>query len=89
MKGLLTDIDVLISHVTQRTNGSVSWRTNSLMVVGGEDRFQSLPANTVAKYLMSSFGIKIYMNKIAVNNQHQKQTTLQEVQKISYLLGCN
>ena len=63
------------SHVSQSTkNESVSLRTISLMVAGGPDRVQSMPANTVAKYVISSFGI--------VNNQREKQTTLQVVQKI-------
>ena len=44
------------------------------MVAGGVDRVQSTPANTVAKYVVSSFEI--------VNNQQEKQTTLQVVQKI-------
>ena len=59
------------------------------MVAGGAGGVQSMPANTVAKYVMSSFGIKIYINKIAVNNQREKQTMLQVVQKISYLLEGN
>ena len=42
-----------------------------------------------AKYGMSSFGIKIYINKIAVNNQRGKQTMLQVVEKEAYLLECN
>jgi hypothetical protein len=42
----------------------------------------------VAKYVMSSFEIEIYINKTAANNQQQKQAiTLPVVQKISYLLG--
>jgi hypothetical protein len=35
--------------------------TISLMVAGGADRVQSMPANTVAKYVMSSC--------VIVNNQ--------------------
>ena len=69
MKALLANIDVLISDVLQRTNGSVSWKLIALMVAGGADRVQSMPENTVAKYVRSSFGIRIYINKNAVNNQ--------------------
>jgi hypothetical protein len=43
-------------------------------MAGGVDSVQSTPANTVAKCVMSSFGI--------VNNQREKQTMLQVVQKI-------
>ena len=63
-------------------NGAVSWKLIVLMVAGGADRGQSTPANTDAKYVMSSFGIEIYINKIAFNNQQEKQTMLQVVQKI-------
>jgi hypothetical protein len=53
MKGLLGNVDLLISHVLQRMNGSVSWKMVALMVAGGVDRVQSMPANAVAKYVMS------------------------------------
>ena len=59
------------------------------MVASGADRVQSMPANMVAKYVMSSSGIKIYIKKISVNNQGEKQTLVQVVQKISYLLEGN
>jgi len=64
MKGLLANIDVLISHVWQRTNGSVSWNSIALMVASCADRVQSTTANTDAKYVMSSFVIEIYIDKI-------------------------
>jgi len=73
----------------QGTNGSVSWKWIALVVASGADRLQSMPANTDAKYVMSSFGIAIYINKIAVNNQHEKQTMLQVVKKEAYLLEGN
>ena len=63
------------------------------MVAGGAERLQSTPANTPAntdaKYLMSSSGIEIYINKIAVNNQREKQTMLQVAEKEAYLLEGN
>jgi hypothetical protein len=49
--------------------GSVNRRMIALMVASDADRVQSMPANTVAKYVMSYFGIKIYITKITVNNQ--------------------
>ena len=69
MKCLLANNDMLISHVLQRTNGSISWSMVALMVAVGEDRIQSMPANTVPKYVMRSFGIQIHTNKFTVNNQ--------------------
>ena len=72
MKALLANINVLISQVFQEPNGSVSWKSMSLMVAGGADRVQSMPENTVAKYVMRSFGIIIYINKITVENQRVK-----------------
>jgi hypothetical protein len=74
MKGLQVNIDVMISHVLQRMNGSLSWRTIALMVNGGADRVQSTSAYRVAKYAMSSFGIKIYINKLqSTINKRKKQ----------------
>ena len=60
-----------------------------MVVAGGADRLQSMHANTDAKYVMSSFGIETYINKIAVNNQREKQTILQVVEKEAYLLESN
>ena len=85
----LAIIAELISHVLQGTNGSVSWESVALVVAGGADRLQSTPANTDAKYVMRSFGIETYINKIAVNNQREKQTILQVVEKEAYLLEGN
>ena len=68
--------------IFQVTNAAVSWKLIVLMVVSGADRGRSTPANTDAKYVMSSFWIKIYINKIAFNHQREKQTMLQVVQKI-------
>ena len=76
------NIDVLIFNIFQGMNGSVSWKSIALMVAAGADRVQSMPVNMVSKYVMSSFGIEIYINKIAVNSQQEKQTMLQVVQKI-------
>ena len=59
------------------------------MVAAGADRVQSMPVNMVSKYVMSSFGIEILINRITVNNQQEKQIMLQVVQKISYLLEGN
>jgi hypothetical protein len=59
------------------------------MVACGADRVQSTPEHMLAKYAMSYFGIEIYINTLAVNNQHETQTMLQVVQKISYLLEGN
>jgi hypothetical protein len=80
IKALLANIYVLISHVLQGMNGAVGWKLIALMVAGGADIVQSTSGNTAAKYGMSSFGIEIYINKIAVNNQREKQTMLQVVQ---------
>ena len=73
MPGLLAIIVVLISQASQRTYWSVSWRMIALMVASGAERVQAMPANTVAKYVMSYFGIEIYINKIAVNNQQRNR----------------
>ena len=89
MDDLLVNIDVLISNIFQGTNGSVSWKSIAFMVAAGADRVQSMPENMVSKYVMSSFGIEILINEITVNNQWEKQITLQVVQKISYLLEGN
>ena len=59
------------------------------MVAAGADRVQSMPENTISKYVMSSFGIEILINKIKVNNQPEKQIMLQVVQNMSYLLEGN
>jgi hypothetical protein len=64
MKGVLANIDVLISHVLQMMNESVSWTTIPLIVAGGSERVHSMPANTDANYVMSSFGIEICVNNV-------------------------
>jgi hypothetical protein len=59
MKGIFVNIDVLISDVLQMTNGYVNWSMIALMVARGVDRVQPKSANTIAKYVMVSFGIEI------------------------------
>ena len=44
------------------------------MVASGADRVQPMPAHTVAKYAMSSFGTEIYINNLqSAINERNKQ----------------
>lgn len=75
MKDMLVNIDELIGKVLRKTNGTVSWQTIACEVAGGPNKVQPVSANSIAKYVMSTFGARYTTTKLqpTMNVRNKKQ----------------
>jgi hypothetical protein len=78
MRTMMVHIDKHIGDALQRTNGSVSWETIAILVAGGANRVQPVSKNTIAKYVMSTYGAQYTSTKtVPTMNERNKQQCYQ------------